>query len=73
MRRWIPLTLFLMLSLDRLWAAEVVPLLGNQRAGVALRQLAFPDTLDRDLKSGLTSRLLLRVILLAESQPLAAC
>ncbi|MBV8804996.1 MAG: hypothetical protein JO042_08115 [Sinobacteraceae bacterium] len=71
MRRWIPPTLLLLLSLNRLWAAEVAPLLDNQRAGVAVRQLAFPDTLDRDLKSGLTSRLLLRVILLAESQPLA--
>ena len=71
MRRWVPLTLVLMLSLKRLSAAEVVPILDNQRAGVAVRQLAFPDTLDRDLKSGLTSRLLLRVILLAQSRPLA--
>jgi hypothetical protein len=70
-RRWIPLTSLLLLSLNRLWAAEVVPLLDNQRAGVAVRQLAFPDTLDHDLKSGLTSRLLLRVILLAEARPLA--
>jgi hypothetical protein len=51
-------------------AAEVVPIFDNQRAGVVIRQLPFPDTLGRDLESGLTSRLLVRVILMAESRPL---
>jgi hypothetical protein len=61
----------LLLSLNRSWGAEIVPTLENRQAGVQIRQLAFPDTLERDLKSGLTSRLLVRVILLGESQPIS--
>ena len=61
----------LMLSMRRVWAAEVMPVVENQRVGVEIRHLSFPDTLDRDLKSGLSSRLLARITLQAESRPLA--
>jgi hypothetical protein len=70
-RRWIVPTLLLVLSTNRLRAAEVVPIFDSQHAGVAVRHLPLPDTLDRDLKSGLTSRLLVRVILQAQSHLLA--
>jgi hypothetical protein len=71
-------TLLLALSIHRLWAAEVVPLLEDQHIGVEIRQVPFPRGLSRDLKSGLTSRLLVRVVLLpgqrtgqGESRPIA--
>jgi hypothetical protein len=71
-KRWaVGPALLLVLSMNRLWAAEVAPILDNQRAGVVIRHLPFPDTLDRDLKSGLTCRLLVRIILQEESRPLA--
>jgi hypothetical protein len=69
-RRWTPATVLLVLSMNRVLAAEVVPIFENQRTGVVIRQLPLPDTLGRDLKSGLTSRLLVRVILMGESRPL---
>lgn len=44
-------------------AAELTPL-GDQRAlGARLRGLAFPETLSKDLRSGLSNRVLIRLIL----------
>jgi hypothetical protein len=57
--------------MNRLWAAEAVPFLESQHVGVEIRQLSFPQDLARDLKSGLTSRLLVRVVLVSESRPIA--
>jgi hypothetical protein len=70
-RRPLVSSLLLVLAMNRLWAAEVIPIIDSQRAGVEIRHLPFPDTLDGDLKSGLSSRLLVRVTLEAESHPLA--
>ena len=52
-------------------AAELTPLIDDQRLGAALRDLRLPETLRKDLKSGLTNRLLIRVTLLARSETLA--
>ena len=70
MRRRITATVLLALSMNRLWAAEVIPLLENQHVGVEIRRLAFPQNLARDLKSGLTSHLLVRVALMSDAHPI---
>jgi hypothetical protein len=45
-------------------AAELTHFVADARIGARLRQLAFPDSLRKDLRSGLTNRLLIRVLLL---------
>jgi len=50
-------------------AAEVAPLRGPQ-LGVSIKGLAYPESLRKDLASGLTNRVLLRITLTAGSQTL---
>lgn len=71
MRCWFPAALFLVLSVSRALAAQVLPILENRSAGVMLHELPLPDTLRKDLKSGLTNRLLIRVLLLEQSRQVA--
>lgn len=71
MRCWFPAALLLVLSVSRALAAQVLPLLENRYAGVTLHELPFPDTLRKDLKSGLTNRLLIRIQLLEQSRQVA--
>ena len=50
-------------------AAEVAPFVENGMLGARVRGLQFPQTLPKDLTSGLTSRILTRVMLLAPGRP----
>jgi hypothetical protein len=45
-------------------AAELTHFIGERRLGARIQALAYPDSLHKDLRSGLTNRLLMRVSLL---------
>jgi hypothetical protein len=47
-------------------AGEVTPFLTDGHIGVRIRDVRFPASLRKELTSGLTNRLLIRVVLLAE-------
>ena len=49
-------------------AAELSPTTNASRLGANIRGIGFPATFSRDLKSGLTNRILIRVTLLAGEQ-----
>ena len=51
-------------------AAELAPFLTGQRLGVVIKAVKLPATLPKDLLSGLTNRLLMRVALVSQSQVL---
>ncbi len=51
-------------------AAELTPLVNGNRIGMRVQELTLPASLDKDLKSGLTNRILIRATLLADSQVL---
>ena len=52
-------------------AADITPVVRDRHIGARVRGLALPDSLRKDLRSGLTNRLLLRITLLAGDQTLA--
>ena len=52
------------------YAAEVAPL-RHEQLGVSIKALDYPENLRKDLRSGLTNRLLIRVTLLAGSKPVS--
>ena len=52
-------------------AAQLVPTLRERQIGVLIRELHLPPTLRNDLRSGLTSRIVLQVDLLNETHVLA--
>jgi hypothetical protein len=62
------------LALLSLWAAcpliasEVTPFLADGRLGVRIRDVAFPKTFTKELTSGLTNRILIRVVLFADKR-----
>jgi hypothetical protein len=49
-------------------AAELTHFIGERRLGARIQALAYPDSLHKDLRSGLTNRLLMRVSLLQGEQ-----
>jgi hypothetical protein len=51
-------------------AAELTPLIQQQHIGVLVAGAEFPGTLNKELASGLTNRILLRVALLKDSRVL---
>lgn len=51
-----------------LLAGEVVPFIESGRVGAHIRDLQFPATLRKELTSGLTNRLLVRMTVLAENR-----
>ena len=59
------------LMVARTLAAELAPSTSGGRLGVSIRALKFPDSLQNDLQSGLTNRIVVRLALLLESQPVA--
>jgi len=68
LRRAVSLVLLCLLTtISR--AAELRPYLESAQLGVTVRGLMFPETLPRDLKSGLTTHFLVRVSLSAKAQP----
>jgi hypothetical protein len=52
----------------RTLAAELTPLVNGNRVGILIHGLSLPASLNKDLKSGLTNRILIRVTLLADSR-----
>lgn len=67
--------LYMALKLALLWgfassafAATLTPMLTDQRLGVVIGDLKLPDTLHKDLKSGLTNRMLIRVSLSVDAK-----
>ena len=55
----------------RTLASELVPSVSSGRLGVSIRALKFPENLGRDLQSGLTNRIVVRLALLLDSRPVA--
>jgi hypothetical protein len=53
------------------FAAEVLPIFDGQTLGVEIRGLQPPESLRKDLVSGLTNRMLIRITLLSGPQVLA--
>ncbi len=45
------------------YAAELTPIVSERMIGARLAGLSFPDSLQKDLRSGLTNRVLIRVML----------
>ena len=68
MRRAISLV-FLCLLTTGAWAADLSPYIESARLGVIVRGLPFPETLPRDLKSGLTTHFLVHVTLSMQTHP----
>ena len=59
--------LFLISSVPTL-AAELRPLVDGGRIGMLIEGLSLPTSLEKDLKSGLTNRILIRATLLGDSR-----
>lgn len=53
------------------WGAEVAPTVDDGRLGVALRAVSLPPTIRKDLVSGLTNRIVIRMSLLTSRQLVA--
>jgi hypothetical protein len=70
-RCWGLAALLLVLSISRALAAQVLPVLEGQYVGVTLHELPLPESLVKDLKSGLTNRLLVRALLLEQTHSIA--
>ena len=51
-------------------AEELSPFIKGAELGIVIKGTAYPSTLSKDLSSGLTNRILLRVALLDQAQPL---
>jgi hypothetical protein len=51
-------------------AADLQPFVQHQQLGVTLAGLRYPETLPKELTSGLINRILVRVALLADERPL---
>jgi len=49
-------------------AAELTPYIKDQRLGVVVRSIGLPETFPKDLLSGLTNKLLIRISLVSESK-----
>jgi hypothetical protein len=49
-------------------AADLMPILENGRLGAEIEDLAFPDKLPKELTSGLTNRILIRITLVENDQ-----
>jgi hypothetical protein len=52
-------------------AADLTPRISNQGLGLSLSALTFPESLEKDLKSGFENRVLLRAVLLASTKIVA--
>lgn len=71
MRLLVALVLLMVLVSELAAASELTPFIKNQRLGVVIRTIELPATFPKDLVSGLTNRLLIRVTLVSQSQPVA--
>jgi hypothetical protein len=64
------LLLLLLLSPISALSAELNPFLQEHRLGVIITQVRLPPTLRKDLASGLTNKILIRVVLSEDAKPL---
>jgi hypothetical protein len=64
------LLLLLLLSPISTLSAELNPFLQENRLGVIVAQVRLPPTLRKDLASGLTNKILIRVVLSQDAKPL---
>jgi hypothetical protein len=70
--RYLPcVSLLCVLMTTQVVAAELAPFAVGDHMGIFISGLRFPDTLETDLQSGLTSRIVLRLVLLLGSRPIA--
>jgi hypothetical protein len=58
-------------ALTDVWGAEVAPTLDNGQLGAVLREVSLPPSIKKDLASGLTNRIVIRMSLLSSRQILA--
>jgi hypothetical protein len=70
-RRVAAIALLAMIAVSEALSAELTPFLESRRLGIAVSALPLPEKLPRELTSGLTNRLLVRVTLLADSRTVA--
>jgi hypothetical protein len=70
-RRVAAFALLAIIAVSDALSAELTPFLQARRLGIALSALPLPEKLPRELTSGLTNRLLVRVTLLSESRTVA--
>jgi hypothetical protein len=68
MRQHLALVLLLALAATRAMAADLTPVTTGRGLGVAIRAIALPQTLQKDLVSGLTNTLLIHVTLFSQSE-----
>lgn len=64
-------TLLVFLLPAQCGAAEIIPYRRNDSLGVHIRDIGFPETLRKDLVSGLTNRILIRIVLTEEVRSVA--
>jgi hypothetical protein len=69
-RAYFHIALLLLISLSDAMAEELSPFIKGADLGIALKGVPYPSTLSKDLSSGLTNRILIRVALLDQSQPI---
>jgi hypothetical protein len=65
------LTLLSLLAATEVFATQLTPVLQRGELGVVLQGASLPPTLRKDLVSGLTNRIVIRVTLLNPAQPIA--
>jgi hypothetical protein len=65
------IALLYLFALSQSAAAELTPFVEDGQLGVAVAELPFPPSINKDLMSGLTNRILLRVTLWDGAQTLA--
>lgn len=70
MRRAGALIVLMVLTAKHAVAAELTPVVGERTIGLHMTGIAWPSTLPKDLESGLTNTLLIRVSLFAGSRQL---
>jgi hypothetical protein len=68
MRSLTALVLLTVLTSKHAVAAELTPYLKGQRLGVIIKTIGLPETFPKDLVSGLTNKLLIRVSLVSQSK-----
>ena len=71
MRRLIRQTLLLVITLSpkTIWAAELKLFLKDNQLGALIHEVQYPDSLSRDLTSGLSNKILIQFTLSVDSRP----
>ena len=64
----IPILIVSLFQCSALMAAELSPFFRNDKLGATVRELKFPETISKDLVSGLSNKILIRFELTADSR-----